>query len=164
MAKLEIVKWPDARLTTVCDPVAPGDDLGVLIRDMFDAMYDANGRGLAAPQVGVLKRLFVMDCSWKIGEKSPIACINPQIVEQSVQVETVDEGCLSIPGILIAVARPDWVVLSWTNSDGDAQSQRQEGPEARIVQHELDHLDGIVTFLRLDAARRNAAEAEYSTL
>ncbi|MFT4961503.1 MAG: peptide deformylase [Paracoccaceae bacterium] len=164
MAVLEIVKWPDARLTTVCDMVVGGDDRGALIGDMFDTMYAANGRGLAAPQVGVLQRLFVMDCTWKAGEKTPVACINPQIVERSDQVGSVDEGCLSIPGILTAVERPDWVVLEWTDDKGRTQRQRLEGPEARIAQHELDHLDGIVTFLRLDSVARVAAEARYSAL
>lgn len=162
MSVLKIVKWPDDRLTTVCDPVLAGDDLAVLIRDMFDTMYDAPGRGLAAPQVAVLKRLFVMDCTWKTGEPTPIVCINPQIIERSAEVVSVDEGCLSIPGILNAVERPDWVVFEWTDGDGALQRQKLEGGEARIAQHELDHLDGIVTFQRLDDAARLKAENEYT--
>ncbi len=162
MGVLEIVKWPDARLTTVCDPIVAGDDISALTSNMFETMYDAPGRGLAAPQVGVSKRLFVMDCTWKAGDRSPVTCINPRIIERSDNRVSVEEGCLSIPNILIAVERPDWVVLEWTNSEGAAQSRRLIGDEARIAQHELNHLDGIVTFLHLDDAARSAAEAEYS--
>lgn len=164
MSVLEIVKWPDEHLTSVCDPVAADDDLAALIGNMFDTMYAATGRGLAAPQVGVLKRLFVMDGTWKTGDPTPVVCINPQIIERSEDVSSVDEGCLSIPGVLTAVERPDWVVLGWTDGDGSKQSQRLEDGEARIAQHELDHLNGIVTFLHLDAAARVAAEAEYAAV
>lgn len=164
MALLEIVKWPDARLTTVCTPVDANDDISTLIADMFDTMYDAPGRGLAAPQVGVLKRMFVMDSRWKDGERTPVVCINPQIVECSDDTGLADEGCLSIPGILTAVERSNWVILEWTDSDGAGQCQKLEEDAARIAQHELDHLDGMVTFLRLGDIARDAAEAEYSAL
>jgi len=110
----------------------------------------------------VSKRLFVMDCTWKAGDRSPVTCINTRIIERSDDRVSVEEGCLSIPNILIAVERPDWVVLEWTDSEGAAQSRRLSGDEARIAQHELNHLDGIVTFLHLDDAARAAAEAEYS--
>jgi peptide deformylase len=161
MAVLEIVKWPDERLTTVCEPVAPNEEIGGLIADMFATMYDAPGRGLAAPQVGVLKRLFVMDSDWKDGDRSPVVCINPRIVERSDNMVRADEGCLSIPAMMIPIERPDWVVLEWTDDKAARQSKRLSGTQARIAQHELDHLDGIVTFLRLDDAARVQAEAEY---
>lgn len=164
MAVLEIVKWPDTRLTTVCDSVEQSDDLVALIQDMFETMYHATGRGLAAPQVGVLKRLFVMDSTWKIGDRSPIACINPRIVERSEDIGSIKEGCLSIPGILVAVERPNWIVLEWTDREGATQRQKLAGDTARVAQHELDHLDGIITFLHLDDESRVAAEAEYSAL
>ena len=164
MAVLEIVKWPDKRLTTVCDPIKQVDDLDTLIRDMFDTMYHAAGRGLAAPQVGILKRLFVMDNTWKTGEPAPISCINPRIIDRSGEVASADEGCLSIPGILTSVKRANWIVLEWTDSKGTTQRQKLHGDMARIAQHELDHLDGIVTFLRLDDAVRATAEAEYFAL
>jgi peptide deformylase len=164
MALLEIVKWPDARLTTVCDPVDTSDDISTLIADMFDTMYDAPGRGLAAPQVGVSKRMFVMDSSWKDDERTPVVCINPQVIEYSDETGLADEGCLSIPGIFTAVERPNWVVLEWTDSDGAVQRQKLEEAAARIAQHELDHLDGIVTFSRLDDSTRITAEAEYAAL
>lgn len=164
MAVLEIVKWPDKRLTTVCDPLEHGDDSDALIRDMFDTMYHATGRGLAAPQVGILKRLFVMDNTWKTGEPAPIACINPRIIDSSGELGSADEGCLSIPGILVSVERANWVVLEWTDNKGTIQRQKLQGDMARIAQHELDHLDGIVTFLRLDDAVRTTAEAEYFAL
>ena len=162
MAPLPILKWPDPRLSTVCDPVAPGEDLAGLIADMFQTMYAAPGRGLAAPQVGVLKRLFVMDCTWKEGEGSPLALINPRLLERSDTIETGEEGCLSIPGITTAIDRPDWVVVAWTGPDGAQHARRFEGFEARCAQHETDHLDGIVTLQHLDGAARAEAEARYA--
>lgn len=162
MAIREIVQWPDARLTTVCDPAAMGGDLAALTRDMFDTMYDANGRGLAAPQIGVMTRLFVMDVTWKEGDRSPRAFINPRMVRRSDVVGFGDEGCLSIPGIMVSVERPDWVDFEWTDGNGARQSQRLDGFAARCAQHELDHLNGIVTIQHLDNAARAAAETEYS--
>lgn len=164
MAVRGIVKWPDTRLTTVCTLVQSGDDLGPLIHDMFETMYHATGRGLAAPQVGHLTRLFVMDSSWKSGERGPIACINPKIVERSADLGFVDEECLSIPGILVSVQRPIWIVLEWIDGEGAPQRETLQGDLARIAQHELDHLDGITTFQRIDKTARALAEAEYSAL
>lgn len=164
MAVLPIVTWPDDRLTTLCDPVGVVADQATLIGDMFDTMYDAPGRGLAAPQVGVLRRVFVMDCTWDDTPGTPMAFVNPQIIDRSPEIATSDEGCLSIPGIKVAVARPDWVHLTWTAPDGTPCDQRFEGFEATCVQHELDHLDGLVTFDRLDMAARAAAEIEYRAL
>ncbi|MFD1508083.1 peptide deformylase [Lacimonas salitolerans] len=161
MSLLEILRWPDPRLSQTCDPVASGEDVEQLVTDMFETMYDALGRGLAAPQVGVMKRLFVMDCGWKDGDMTPVVCINPQIIEASDQASTGDEGCLSIPGVLAAVSRPEWIVLRWTDLTGTVQEQRFDGFEARCAQHEFDHLDGRVTFDRLDAQTRAALEAEY---
>ena len=161
MALREIVLWPDARLATVCDPVAPGEDIGALIRDLFETMYGAQGRGLAAPQIGVMKRVFVMDCTWKEGARSPVVCVNPRIVATSQDIGSSPEGCLSIPGILVDVERPDWVVLAWTDGDGNDQNRRLAGIQSRCAQHELDHLDGIVTFLRLPDVARTSAGTGY---
>lgn len=161
MAVLPILRWPDSRLGTVCDPILPSENCATLIADMFDTMYDAPGRGLAAPQVGVLKRLFVMDVTWKEGPRSPMVFLNPRIVEASDATSDGEEACLSIQGITTVINRPDWVVLAWTNPDGEHHSRRLDGPWAGCAQHELDHLNGIVTLLHLDAAARATADAEY---
>ena len=121
MAVLPIVIWPDERLSQVCDAVTEGEDLRDLVQDMLDTMYAAPGRGLAGPQVGVMKRIFVMDVAWKDGEPDPLVCINPHITARSDSVQTMDEGCLSIPGILIPVPRPESVTLEWRDPEGRAR-------------------------------------------
>lgn len=161
MGVLPILRWPDTRLKTVCEPVIAGEDIGGLIADMFDTMYDAPGRGLAAPQVGVMKRLFVIDVTWKEAEPSPMVFVNPRIVEASEQRSDAEEACLSIPGITTTINRPDWVVV-WTDAQGQEQAQRLEGAWARCAQHELDHLNGIVTLQHLDASTRQLAESQYA--
>ena len=145
MSALPILRWPDPRLSTLCDPVADHHDLSDLVRDMFETMYDAYGRGLAAPQVGVMMRLFVMDCGWKDGDMTPMVCINPEITRAGGMVSG-NEGCLSIPGVM----------------DGTAQEVELDGFEARCAQHELDHLDGLVTLDRLSPEARRVVEASYS--
>ena len=161
MSGLPILRWPDPRLSTVCDPVSPDEDLADLIRAMFDTMYNAPGRGLAAPQVGVLKRLFVMDCGWKDGTMTPMVCINPEILRADGMAPGA-EGCLSIPGVLAEVMRPERILLRYRDQHGAVQTVELDGFEARCAQHELDHLDGIVTFDRLSAEARQVVEEAYS--
>ena len=161
MAVLPILKWPDPRLSQRCAPVEQ-EQLDDLIADMFDTMYAANGRGLAAPQVGVMKRLFVMDCTWKEGKRSPMVMINPSIMAVERVPVTMEEGCLSIPGVATVVERPSWVVMAWTDADGQPQEQRLEGFAARCAQHEFDHLDGVVTFDRLAPEARAVAMDRYA--
>ncbi len=159
MAVRPILSWPDTRLSTQCAPVAePEDDL---IADLFDTMYAAKGRGLAAPQIGVLKRVFVMDCGWKEGEATPLAMINPFIMAVERTEETGPEGCLSIPGVMVSVSRPRAVTVQWTAAEGDIHMADFDGFESRCIQHEFDHLNGIVTFDRLDDTARRTAEAHY---
>ncbi|MDK3020246.1 peptide deformylase [Pseudodonghicola flavimaris] len=162
MAVLPILKWPDPRLSTVCSPVgAAVAPLQELIADMFDTMYAAPGRGLAGPQVGAMQRLFVMDVTWKEGARSPVVMIDPEILDRSPELVTGEEGCLSIPGITADVARPDWVVMAWTDATGARRQERLDGFAARCAQHELDHLDGRVTFDRLTPTARALAETRY---
>lgn len=161
MSGLPILRWPDPRLSTVCDPVALDEDLDNLVRDMFETMYAAPGRGLAAPQVGVLKRLFVMDCGWKDGDMTPMVCINPEILRADGMAPG-SEGCLSIPGVLAEVMRPERILLRYRDIDGAVQEVELDGFEARCAQHELDHLDGIVTFDRLSPEARQVVEQAYS--
>ncbi len=144
-----IVQHPDARLREVCTPVLEVDaDLRALAADMLETMYDAPGRGLAAPQVGVLARLFVMDATWKDGEPSPYVFINPEILAEAQDMQTNTEACLSIADTEIEVTRPAWVTLMWMDLDGEVQRRRFDGFEAACICHEIDHLHGrlIVDF------------------
>ena len=156
MAILPILRWPDARLTTVCTPVTT--DVAALAVDMLDTMYDAPGRGLAAPQVGALLRLFVMDVTWKEGTPAPQIFINPRIVWRSENHVDGPEGCLSLPGLSTTVSRSDQLRLMWQDLDGGAQDQLFDGFAAVCIQHECDHLDGILTLDHLPTAARAAAE------
>ena len=136
---------PDPVLRAVCDPVARFDaDLAALVQDMFETMYDAPGRGLAAPQVGETLRLFVMDATWKEGFHDPQAFVNPRIIAASVETFTREEGCLSIPGRAVYVTRPAEVTLGWQDIDGTERAGTFDGFAAACVQHEIDHLDGVL--------------------
>ncbi|WP_238371594.1 peptide deformylase [Heliomarina baculiformis] len=161
MGVREIRLWPDPVLSETCTPVGADEDLSDLIADMFETMYAAPGRGLAAPQIGVTKRLFVTDTTWKEDKPTPMAFINPEITDHSETLSSGQEGCLSIPGILVEVSRPEWVELAWTDPDGAARQQRFQGFAAACVQHELDHLNGTVTFDRLPYSEADLARAAY---
>jgi peptide deformylase len=145
VALLDIRQVPDPVLHLVCEAVTDFDaDLRRLSEDMFETMYAAPGRGLAAPQVGITKRMFVMDETWKAGDPSPMVFVNPVIMSASDTVVTQPEGCLSIPGDLTGVTRPAEVSLRWQNLDGAWHEQSFSGFAAACVQHEADHLDGIL--------------------
>ncbi|MFN4173068.1 MAG: peptide deformylase [Pseudorhodobacter sp.] len=157
--------WPDPVLSAPCAEIAPGEPgVFLLANDMLRAMYAANGRGLAAPQVGVSKRLFVMDETWKTGTATPRIFINPVVRDPSTDRVTGPEGCLSIPGITVQVSRAAEVTLEWTNLFGTRHSARLAGFAAICAQHEVDHLDGIVTFDRLSPEARAAAERDYADM
>ncbi len=162
MAVVAIRRWPDPCLSQPCAPVAEGEDVSGLISDLFDTMYAAQGRGLAAPQIGVLKRVFVMDAGWKEGAPQPLALVNPEVLEVSPLrgTEVATEVCLSIAGVEAPVLRSDAVRYAFLR-DGARRELAFEGVAARIAQHEYDHLDGLVTFDRLDAALRDRLEAPY---
>ena len=160
MALRPIVEWPDPRLSQRADP-ADVDALRDVIPDMFDTMYAAQGRGLAGPQVGVMARVFVMDCGWKDGEAEPRAMLNPVIMAAERTETVMEEGCLSIPGVLVPVSRPVAVTVQWTDETGQIHMDDFDGFEARCIQHEMDHLAGLVTFDRIDADLRAALEAPY---
>lgn len=162
MGVLDIIKWPDPRLTETCTLISEIDeDVRTLAQDMLDTMYAAKGRGLAAPQVGVLSRIFVMDVGWKEGRSDPLICINPMFQEIGEDRDWSDEGCLSIPGVLAKVNRPTQVQMVWTSLEGGRYVQSFDGFGAVCAQHELDHLDGVVTFDHLDAKTRASLMAEY---
>jgi peptide deformylase len=159
MSVLPIRLWPDPVLSRAAAPVTSFDDaLRRLAADMFETMYAAPGRGLAAPQVGVAGRLFVMDVGWKDGTPTPLAVVNPVLSDASAGTALLGEGCLSIPGLVTDIARPVEVTLAWQDLDGRPHRQRLTGFAARCAQHEADHLDGIVTLDRL--SREELAELE----
>ena len=135
----------DPVLGQVADPVRQfGADLDGLIADMFATMYDSKGRGLAAPQVGVTQRVFVIDVTWKEADPQPIAFVNPEILETAPFRQLGPEACLSIPDRTFNVMRPVWVDLGWTSPAGIRQTARFTGISAICVCHELDHLNGIL--------------------
>lgn len=156
----EVVLWPDPRLSTPCAPVG-SEDVSALVTEMFEVMYAAPGRGLAAPQIGVLKRVFVMDCGWKDGDMTPVACIDPEILWSSAETGEMTEGCLSIPNAPAPVTRPLEIRLAYTDLAGTRIEQHLTGFEARCAQHEFDHLEGRVIFDRLAPDLRAALETPY---
>ena len=157
---LPILRWPDPRLSQLCAPAVLDDDLRVLAADMLETMYAAPGRGLAAPQVGRLVRMFVMDVTWKEGTRSPQVFVNPEIVGLLGDRVTGPEGCLSIPGPVTEVERAEVAHLRWTDLDGQQNEAVLSGFAAVCAQHEYDHLDGILTLDRLSPNARARAEAE----
>jgi peptide deformylase len=162
MAVLDIVLWPDTRLTETCVQIEEvTDEIRTLAQDMLDTMYAAKGRGLAASQVGAMHRVFVMDVGWKEGKSDPLICINPMLSEIGEDRATMEEGCLSIPGVLAEVNRPSQVQLVWSSLEGARYVQSFDGFGAACVQHELDHLDGIVTLDHLSADIRVDLIAAY---
>ncbi len=139
-----ILIHPDPRLKKKAEPVTDFNDaLRVLSEDMLETMYAAPGIGLAAPQIGVMKRILVMDCiKDEDAPKQPMVLINPEITWASDDQNTYEEGCLSIPDQFADVVRPSEVEVTWTNLEGDQQQQKFDGLWATCVQHEIDHLDG----------------------
>jgi peptide deformylase len=152
-----ILIHPDPRLKKLCQPIeSVSTDIGKLAEDMLETMYDAPGVGLAAPQVGVLKRLFVMDCVKEEGESPrPMALINPEIIATSDEVNTYEEGCLSIPEHYAEVTRPKRVTLRWLGLDGKTHEEEFDGLWATCAQHELDHLNGKLFIDHLGTIKRS---------
>lgn len=142
--KRPILLHPDPRLKKTAAPVADlSDELRALSDDMLATMYDAPGIGLAAPQVGVLSRLIVLDCVKEEGEKArPLVMFNPEVLAASDDLNTYEEGCLSIPDQFADVTRPATVDVAWMDRDGKARKETFDGLWATCVQHEIDHLDG----------------------
>ena len=138
----DILIHPDPRLKKPCDPVAEvTPEISQLAADMLETMYDAPGIGLAAPQVGVMRRVIVMDCI-KDGPPEPMVLLNPVVIWASEDLSTYDEGCLSIPDQYAEVKRPASVSVRWTGLDGAEEERLFEGLWATCVQHEIDHLNG----------------------
>ncbi|GLI97618.1 peptide deformylase [Sphingobium sp. BS19] len=160
MAILPIIETPDPRLRTISTPVELIDaDLQRLIDDMFETMYDAPGIGLAAIQVGVPKRVLVMDLQEPEEEggepvKRPMVFINPQIIEGSDDISIYQEGCLSVPDQYADVERPASIRASWMDRDGRIREEQLEGLLATCLQHEMDHLEGVLFIDHLSRLKR----------
>ncbi|HYP25293.1 MAG TPA: peptide deformylase [Blastocatellia bacterium] len=156
---LPVVKYGDPVLTKRAEEITEFDEkLIKLVDDMFETMYGAPGVGLAAPQVGVLKRLFVMDCGGGRSRRQKVALINP-VIETEEGQQVGDEGCLSFPGIFFQVTRPQRVVVRAQDINGKPFTLDVMDLEARCVSHETDHLDGelfieYLTPLKRDLTKR----------
>ncbi len=165
MALKEIVNIPAPVLRKKCAPV-PGitPELITLIEDMFETMYAAPGLGLAAPQVALPMRLFVADTALKEEghHPNPLAMINPEIVEKSTELSSYEEGCLSIPDYYAEIERPAWVKVVYADPKGATQKLKCEGLLATVVQHEIDHLNGILFIDYLSKLRRDRVIKKFS--
>jgi peptide deformylase len=154
MAVLDILEVPDRRLTTRSAPVERIDEeLLRLLDDMLETMYAAPGIGLAAPQVGVLKQAFVADLGGD-GERTPIYLINPEITWHSESTNVAEEGCLSLPKQFGEVTRFDQVRVRYLDRASAVQEIAAEGLLARCLQHEVDHLNGILFVDHLSVLKR----------
>lgn len=151
-----ILLHPDPRLKKACPPVpAITDEIAQLAEDMLATMYDAPGVGLAAPQVGVLARMFVMDCVKEEGEAPrPMVLINPEITWRSQEQNTYEEGCLSIPEHYAPVTRPARVTMRWLGLDGETHEEAFDELWSTCAQHELDHLNGKLFIDHLGPIKR----------
>jgi peptide deformylase len=158
MAIRPILTAPDPRLKVVSEPVAKVDaEIRTLVDDMIATMYDADGIGLAAIQVGVPKRILVMDIDQKDGKKNPKAYINPKILWASEEMATFEEGCLSVPEIWDEVERPAKIRAEYLDRDGKRHEIEAEGLFATCLQHEMDHLEGILFVDHLSKLKRTMA-------
>ena len=161
MAILPIIEAPDPRLRVISTPVAGIDDeLRTLVSDMFETMYEAPGIGLAAVQVGVPIRLLVMDLQEDEGEdgkaiRKPLVFINPEIVDPAEDWAIYNEGCLSVPDQYAEVERPESCRARWMDLDGKQHDERIEGMLATCLQHEMDHLEGILFIDHLSRLKRD---------
>ena len=141
----KIIIEPDPVLRKKCDPLEKVDDqTRKLMKDMLETMYNAPGIGLAAIQIGILKRLVVIDISKDQEKKEPLFLINPEIIHTSNKTSIYEEGCLSLPGQFAEIERPAECVLKYVDYHGIQKEMKAEGLLATCIQHEVDHLNGIL--------------------
>jgi len=177
MAIREIIEVPDPRLKTVSTPVEAFDaELKALVSDMFETMYAANGIGLAAIQVGVPLRVLVIDLQPEDPDAEPEVCnhgghehthhptkreprvfVNPEILDPAEELNTYQEGCLSVPDIYADVDRPKACRVRWQDVEGNLHEEEMEGLMATCIQHEMDHLEGVLFIDHLSRLKRNMA-------
>lgn len=162
MAIRPILILPDPRLRLVCAPIgAIDDDLRKLMDDMVDTMHDAPGIGLAASQVGVLKRVVVIDLAKKDEPPQPRYFVNPEIVWSSEEQSVYEEGCLSIPEYYEDVERPASARVRFLDRDGARQEILAEGLLSTALQHEIDHLDGVLFIDHISRLKRDRVTKKF---
>ncbi|MEP2707742.1 MAG: peptide deformylase [Roseibium sp.] len=163
MTKRSIITIPDPVLREVCAPIeAVDDDVRQLADDMLETMYDAPGIGLAASQIGILKRIFVLDVAKEDAPKEPMVFINPKIVWSSEEQSVYQEGCLSIPEYYEDVERPSEVTIQYLNRDGAEQEVKAGELLATCIQHELDHLNGRLFIDYLSKLKRDRVIKKFT--
>jgi peptide deformylase len=163
MAVLPIITIPDPVLRKKAAPIERVDRaLLQLGQDMLAAMYDAPGIGLAAPQVGILRRLIVMDPSRDEEPKHPLIMANPVILERGSEMRIHDEGCLSIPDVTAEIERPAMTRVSFIDMEGKAQEKTLEGIWSTLVQHEIDHLNGVLFIDYLSRLKRDMIVKKFT--
>jgi len=164
MAVIEILHVPDPRLAVACRPVQPselGPEFLQRVRDMAETMYAAPGVGLAAPPVGDPRRFLVADPGFQDEQGKPrrgvdlLVLVNPVIVEQAAETCVAEEGCLSVPELWEDFERPTWIVVRYLDEHGAPHERRFEGFPATVVQHELDHLDGVTILDKVSRFKRS---------
>lgn len=165
MALRDIITVPDSFLKQVSQPVeAVDDELRALMDDMLETMYAAPGIGLAAIQIGVPKRVIVMDLAGSEEEPAPRYFVNPEITWKSDELFTYEEGCLSVPEIYDEIERPARVRLTYLNYQGERVEEEAEGLFAVCIQHEIDHLEGVLFIDKLSRLKRDRAVAKVKKL
>lgn len=165
MAKRPILILPDPRLRAIADPIEKIDDgIRQLAKDMLETMYDAPGIGLAAPQIGEMKRMVVMDLAKEEEPADPLVMINPEILAISDETVTTEEGCLSIPELFYEVERPAEVTVRYTDLEGQTVEREAKERFAICVQHELDHLDGVLYIDYLSRLKRDRVLKKFQKL
>lgn len=162
MPSKPLIILPDPLLRETSKPVEAIDaPIAALIADMLETMYEAPGIGLAAIQVGVPLRLLVLDVAEKDAPKNPQVFINPQITWQSEEMRAYEEGCLSIPGTYAEVARPDKVRVRYRGREGQEQEILAEGLLSTCLQHEIDHLNGVLFIDHISKLRRDMVVRKF---
>jgi len=166
MALRPILTLPDPRLRLKCAPVAVVDDkVRALMDDMFETMYDAPGIGLAASQIGVLQRVMVVDIAKRQDESAsanPMCFVNPEIVWASEELSVYEEGCLSIPEFYEEVERPAKVQVKYLDREGKACEIEADGLLATCLQHEIDHLNGVLFIDHISRLKRERIVKKFS--
>jgi peptide deformylase len=162
MAAAPLVYLPDPKLRLISAPASRSDaDVRALVKTMFDTMYDAAGIGLAAIQIGVQKRVVTIDLAGKDEEPQPLVLINPEIVTVSEELQAYDEGCLSIPDYYEEVERPAKVTVRYLDVEGASQELAAEGLLAVCVQHEIDHLNGVLFIDHISRLKRDRVVKKF---
>jgi peptide deformylase len=163
MALRDIIILPDKRLRLVSEPVKTVDaEVRTLVDDMFETMYKAPGVGLAAIQVGVAKRIVTVDTAKKDEPRQPQVFLNPQIVWSSEETGTYEEGCLSIPEYYEEVERPAQVKVRFTGLDGKTQEIDANGLLATVLQHEIDHINGVLFIDHISKLKRDRVIKKFA--